>query len=192
MLSYKHQYQILAGIYYTFTNNSSTRSLSVSHSEEKIQKMKMFYNSKYETTTKQDFILICLHYIYTNNVTSLHDMMTGIYSLDKERLKESEVWKDRIINYSLHLSRDIEFIKNTHGGLKDFQTIIQLYRHKKINWYTMYYYGVYTDINLDAVAKSRRFGKLIRKTRTLILYIKFNEKSILNIQNKMKELKEVL
>lgn len=192
MLSYKNQYQVLAGIYYAFSNNSDTRVLNVSHSPQKIEKMRIFSNTKYESSTKQDFIITCLWYIYNNSVTSLHDMMTGIYSLDKEQLKESEAWKNRIINYSMHISRDIDLINSRHGGLTDYQTIIQMYRHKEINWYTMYYYGLYTGIDMENVRKSRRFGKLIKKTDVLILYITFNEKSLKNIERKIKQIKEVI
>jgi hypothetical protein len=188
MLSYNEQYQILAGIHYAFANESKERVLCTSHSPDKIQKMKMFMkHTKYESTSKQNFIIICLYTELKFSLSSLHDMMTKVSSYTDADIKEIYTFKNKIVNYRLHLSKDIEYINNNYGGKTSFDSIILAYRHDKINWFTMYYYGVYNKINLDKVKKSRRFGKLIRKIETLLLYITFSDKTVQKMMDTLDE-----
>ena len=188
MLSYNEQYQILAGVHYAFANESKERVLCTSHSQEKMNKMQMFLKyQKYNTTSKQNYVIICLYTELHYPIASLHDAMVKVSSYTPEDIKEIYSFKNKILNYRLHLSKDITFINENYGGKTSFDSIILAYRHNKINWFTLYYYGVYNNIDLDKVKKSRRFGKLIRKIETLLLYISFSDKTVQKMMDTLEE-----
>jgi len=194
MLTYNDQYQILAGVYYTFnlkknsSNNSSTPLLRVKHSTEKIERMKVFYSyNKYNTTTKHNFIIYCLYTALNNNLTSLHSMMEIMSSYTKDDIKIIIEFKNRIINYKLSIAKDISLILDRYNGKTPFENIIKMYRRKEINWFTMYYYGLYNDINFEGIRKSRRYKGLISKIEKLMLYISFRDSTLECIKDSFKK-----
>ena len=188
MLQYNEQYHLLSGIYFTFSNNLKEKSLHVGHSQQKIDKMKMFLSyKKYETTSKQNFIIINLYTMLLNNITSQHQLMETISNYTDQELKDIYSWKHKIQNFRLHLSKDITHINEKCGGRTDYQSIIQMFRRKEIMFYTCWYYGVYTGINMNEVLKSRRFGKIMKKIQCLLLYISFDEKILQNIKTAFKD-----
>ena len=190
MLGYKTQYHILASIYYRFSNlgnNKNSNSLSVSHSDKKIENMKRFYKpEKYHTSSKENFIIYCLYTVVFNNITSLHEMMEKLVSYTDEDIKKINEFKKSIINYRRNLVYDVQTITERYGKESTPDDIIKLYMENKIQWYTMYFFCKFSNV-LEKMKKTRRYGKIFKKLEVLLSYIKLNNDTINIIKECIKD-----
>jgi hypothetical protein len=175
----------MAGIYFAFSNKNTTkRSLSVRHTKEKIEKMRTHWDStKYESYTRENFIILCLYINFTKSPSSCTSAFT---KLAETSLDEAIKFKNAIINYKIELIKDIEFLQNLYGNSIDLRTITHHYRKNDIKWFTYYFY-VKVSNSTEKVKTSRIDKNLYSKITTLLLYVTFSERSYKIIDKILKD-----
>lgn len=179
MLQYSSQYQISCGILFAFTKNSDKRLLSVKHTEKKIEGFKpRFPYTKYEQFTKENFIVLNLYINFTKSPSSLDDVTK--YLIETDFNKEVVPFKNKILNYKEHLSKQVEYLLTEYGkpSIKD---MFDSYRTKKIEFYTLWFYLYFMGYDLykefDPIFnRTQKFE--LQKIKNLLLYMTFSEKSL--------------
>lgn len=186
MLQYNEQYQILSAIQLSFLKNQG-RLLHVSHSAKKIQDMKKFLSPRYESSTRQNFIIYALYTALRNNVTCLHDMFQIMSHYTEDDIKTMHTFKNDIVHHQMRIVKDIDIIYESIrsdeltkdvsiSNINKFSTAHDLYVQGKIEYFTLYFFGVHLDV-LDEVLSSRRYKKTILKIQNMFTYIEFKEET---------------
>jgi hypothetical protein len=186
MLSYNDQYNILAGIYFTFTNGKSNkRTLSVNHGKAKRDKMKgLFPYKNYELWTKENFIIASLYIMFTNKPSSFITACEMLTELDEKKAME---FKTEIIHYRKFLKEDIEKLILENGTSLNLEIMKSYYRKNTIKWYTFYFYIVVSNQDRNKIKKSKIDGFLLKNIEKLLLYITFSEKSMMEVKALMQD-----
>lgn len=177
MLSFNEQYNISQGIFLAFKNNAKKRQLSVNHSEHVREKYRYMFPSRFETFTKENFIIMCLYVCFKKAPSSFEKFLDNIRDIDfvNDVLK----FKDTLINYKLYLSRDIDYIKESFGeGNKDI--LFNEYSKNKINFYTLWFYLRYSNYDGDY---SNIQTIHINRIKVMLLYVTFSEQSLFHIKD---------
>jgi hypothetical protein len=171
-------YNITAGIFSCFSaKKSDKRVLTVNHSREKRDKMEMLFPvNKYNSSTKENFVLFNLYINFKEGPSSLMSSIEKLRDLD---IKKALAFKNEIINYRKFLKEDIDRI-NIEESVVDVNYMINEYRNNKIHWFTLYFYLESSNekgASMEELSKSRINGMLIRKIEHLLLYVSFSEDS---------------
>jgi hypothetical protein len=174
MLNYELQYNVSQGIFLCFKNNLSTPLLHVNHSYEIKEKYSKILNySKYLSYTQEEYILLCLYIMFTKNPSSINYFYEIINTIDT---KENTAFKDVIMQYPKYIKQDIDYILETIGQPTS-QQMYDLYVKNKIQFYTLWWFLVYKD-DLKFLEQSKLREIHYRKIRSLLLYVKFDEKHL--------------
>ena len=186
MLSYSQQYDLVAGIYFAFSNKKANkRTLSVSHGKEKRDNMKLvFPYNHYEGFTKENFIVSVLYIMFTKKPSSL---MSAVQDLKELDVKKAMQFKNEIIHYRKYLLDDIERLKIEEGTNIPFSIIKDKYRKNEIKWFTFYFFIIVKGVNVQELEKSRVDGFLYNNIKKLLLYVTFSEKSIMEVKQLMQD-----
>jgi len=190
MLSYNEQYNIMGGVYFAFNSKSTKakRTLSVSHGKQKRDKMKaVFPYKQYEEWTKENFVIASLYINFVKKPSSLISAFSELKDLDE---KEVMTFKNEIIHYRKFLKEDIEKIKMMEPS-PSYEFMADLYRKNEVKWYTFYFFVIVKNINIDKIMKSRIDGFLFKSIKSLLLYVTFSQKSMMEIQELMKDTIEI-
>lgn len=184
-LSYNDQYNIAAGCYFAFSNKKcNKRTLSVSHSKQKRDKMKnILHYSKYENWSKENFIVAVLYINFEKKPSSLISLLNELNDLDD---KDAMKFKNEIIYYKKFLNDDITNISIEEGNNISYEYMVNKYRKKQIKWYTFYFYLVVSN-NIERVQKSRIDSNLLLSIKKLLLYITFSQDSMMQIKKIMQD-----
>lgn len=185
MLGYQEQYNILAGIYFTFRNKKANkRQLSVSHGKAKRDKAKLIFPyNRYEEYTRENFIISALYIMFIKKPSSFIAAMQELKELDK---KDAMQFKNEIIYYRKFLMDDIERLRIEEGTGIALATIKSKYRKKEIKWFTFYFYVSVKGVE-EALQQSRVDNYLYYSIKKLLLYITFSEKSKTQIKMLMQD-----
>jgi hypothetical protein len=178
MLSYYDQYQIVNGIFFTFTENRTKRGLSVSHTQKKIDSLKKkFPYQKYEQFTKENFIVLNLYIQYHLSPSSVQDVLRHLLELDFQN--DVMPFKNDIVNYRAFLSAQIKHLRDSYGK-PTVEDVFDAYRKKKISFYTLWFYLIYSgyDLYKSFEGFSRIQVRELQKIKNLLLYVTFSEKSL--------------
>jgi len=185
MIGYNDQYNILAGVFFTFKNKKAKKTLKVSHGNKKRELIRTrFPYRKYELYSNKEYILTCLFILFEYNPSSFDKAIVLL-----KDIKRTEVlnFKNSIIYYKKYLKADIEYIMiNISNGIS-FYEITDLFREKKINWFTWYFYLLIKEISKDEILKSKINGVLYLKIEKLLMFISFSDENIELIKEVMKE-----
>jgi hypothetical protein len=184
MLGYQDQYSIVAGIYFAFNSKSKNkkRTLSVTHGKTKRDKMKsVFPYNLYEEWTRENFIIASLYIMFVNKPSSLISAFGCLKDLDE---KSVMVFKNEIIYYRKFLKEDIEKIKMMEPN-PSYKFMANLYRKNEIRWFTFYFFIVVKNVDIDKILKSRIDGFLYNNIKSLLLYVTFSQKSMMEVKELM-------
>jgi len=190
MLSYNDQYNIMAGIYFTFNSKSKNkkRTLSVQHGTAKRDKMRaVFPYNKYEEWSRENFIIAALYIMFTNKPSSLISAFTELKDLEEKKVMK---FKTEIIYYRKYLKEDIEKIKILEPT-PSYKFMTSAYRKNQIKWFTFYFYITVKNISIEEISNSRIDGFLVRNIKSLLLYVTFSQKSMMEIKELMKDTIEI-
>jgi len=182
LLSFDEQYNISQGIFLSFKNNSKKRQLSVNHSEKVRAKFKYLIPSRFETYTKENFILTCLYISFTKSPSSYNSFLDILREIDFN--KDITKFKDIIINYKFYLNKDINFIRESYGS-GNVNILFSEYSKNNIQFYTLWFYLKYSNIDINNLSNIQTI--YTNKIKVLLLYITFSEKSLINITNLFNE-----
>lgn len=178
MLGYEKQYDILFSMYLTYNTKSLTKLHSVFHGDDVRQEYLGYWPlEKYQSYTPNKFKITILYIIYNYTPSSVHDILNKLHTVE---YKDVEVFYNNIVNYTISLKKDIEYLSQKFGS-PTLHQVVQSYVGKNIEFYTFWWYLKYTD-NLETIKKSNIYGGLIYKIQFLLLYIKFKESSLQNIK----------
>lgn len=180
MLNYHEQYQIVNGIFYAFSKNSTKRILNVNHTQKKIDSMKSrFPHYKFEQFTKENFIVLNLYINFKLSPSSVEDVLKHL--LELEFNTDVLPFKNAIVRYREVLSAHIKYLRETYGK-PSTEEIFEAYRKKKIEFYTLWFYLIYTGHNLYHEIDVKMFGRAnsreLQKIKNILLYVTFSEKSL--------------
>ena len=89
-----------------------------------------------------------------------------------------------LIHYTKFVNEDIEYINSNETHITD-KVIIDLYKNKKIRWFTLFFYLNHkygSVLGSEELKKSRINKKILEKIERLKLYVNFNENKVNNIK----------
>lgn len=186
MLSYNQQYDISNGIFLTYDSQLEKRLLHSRHGEGVRSKMKnLFPYHKYETTTKENFVMTCVYIMFTKSPSSFRGMVSELREVEE---KEVQDFKYKILNYNDYIGKDIEYLKNNYGNCT-YQQAFRAFVDKKINFFTLWFYILFNpDINRDTIRKSRSLAHILRKIEFIMKFLTFKQESVERIGILFKEL----
>jgi len=185
-LFYSEQYSIASGIHTAFKAKGNKRILTINHGSEKREKMKsQFPYKKFESFTRENFIITVLYIQFSKSPSSFGKLYKELKTVEKKDVQE---FKNKIIYYKKYMKDDIDIIQLEKGNNVDLDYIVGLYREKKIEWFTFYFFILFFSADsLEKVKKSRIDGSLIKSIEKLLLYVTFSEKGMSYIKTLMKD-----
>jgi len=182
MLSFNQQYNISNGIFICYNQQLDYRLFHSKHSLKVREKYKKFFPyKKFETYTKENFVLTCLYIIFFQTPSSYRDMIRKLSDINFNEIKKFKV---QLQNYEINIQKDINYLRQYKDQLTPERILKEFYL-KHIKFYTAWFY---LKFNSTTFEKSRIFKHIIRKLKFIMLYLSFNEKSV----QKIKSLFEVL
>jgi len=186
MLHYNHQYDISNGIFLTFDSQLQTRLLHSRHGASVREKVKpSFPHTKYETMTKENFVMTCLYIMYDSAPSSYRGMITELHEVDQKLVND---FKYKILNYNDYMGRDIKFLKEEYGNAT-YQQVFRSLVDKKVEFFTVWFFIMFNpNINRDTIRKSRSLAHLLRKIESLMKFLTFRQESVERIGVLFKEL----
>jgi len=190
MLGYNEQYNIMAGVYFAFSTKSKNakRTLSVSHGKAKREKMKaVFPYNQYEEWSRENFILGALYINFVKKPSSLISAFQELKDLDEKAVM---TFKNEIIYYRKFLKEDIDKIMLNEPN-PSYEYMAEAYRKNEIHWYTYYFYVIVKNIDVNKILKSRIDGFLYKNIKSLLLYVTFSQKSMMEVKNLMNDVIEI-
>lgn len=186
MLQFNEQYNVLHGIYITFTNNSNHRILVSKHKAGVREKVKSIYPYKrYETWTKENLILLGLSIMLEKKPSSFQSMLQEL--IDDENDEKVKRFKDIIMNYKSYITQDVNMIIETYGEKPSFDDMFKLYTDKKIKFYTLWWYLKFTDADIDSICSMRVKGNIIKRIKQMSLFLTFKESNLVKIKEMLND-----
>lgn len=180
MLAFNDLYNISQGIFLAFKNNSKQRQLSVGHSDKVRQRFRYLFPSRFETYTKENFVLTCLYICFKKAPSSFDRFLEILKDIDFN--KDVMAFKDSVKNYKHYIVTDVNYIRENYGsGSKEI--LFSEYNNNKIHFYTLWFYLKYNNINTFGYIEQIQINKL----KILFLYLTFSEQSLSYIQELFKE-----
>ena len=197
MLQYNEMYDIAMGVNLAFKGKSKKALVRVNHKDTTRDKTKtMFPINKYSTFTRENFILLNLYINFSKNINSKHDVIKALVDLDIRPIKIDNIKKElgstnikdvykfkrNFISHKVFFINDMKRIRNEETNI-DIKYMLNEYRNKRIEWYTLYLFIRAKDIDINSI-ESRIDYLLLTKIKKLAMYLIVSEKSI----SKMKQL----
>lgn len=179
MLSYNQQYDIANGIFITYDSQLDYRLMHSKHKRSTRERMKIsFPYHKWETRTKETFVLACIYVIFTKTPSSFRAFVEELREVD---LKEVGKFKHIILNYQDFMAKDVRYLKEEFGSSIDPQKVLTAYINGKIQFYTAWWY---IKLNHEDFKPGRTFSHILRKLKFVMLFLTFKQESV----DRMKEL----
>ena len=177
MLAFNEQYNVLHGIYITFSQNSKRRLLVSKHKWDTREKYQVMYPYKrYETWTKENMVLLGLMIMLDKRPSSFNGMISHLIEDDiDDKVKR---FKDIIMNYKSYIVEDVNLIVERYGEKVSVDTMFKLYTDKSIKFYTLWWYLVYSGADIDTLCKHRIKGSTIRAIKQMNLFLTFKESNL--------------
>jgi hypothetical protein len=147
------------------------------HGNKVREKAKMnFPYHKFEQTTKENFVVICLYIMYKLTPTSYSQMISELREVDE---KEAMKFKRDILNYRDYIIKDVNFISENYGSNITAEQLLKELSKDNIQFYTMYFYLLFhPEIDISKLKKSRVYGHVLRKLNFLMKFFTFEDSSI--------------
>lgn len=137
MIKYEDMYSICNGIYVSHQKKSQKPVLYVSHSKEKMEKMRHFFPlSKYRDWDRLDFILFCDFVMYSTRASSIYSLLDNLRN-SEEHFKKFRVFLEILKTYKSFLKDDCLYLKEKYNN-PDLDECISEFLDKKIKFTTMY------------------------------------------------------
>ena len=169
MIQYRTQYNIAYGTFLTFLNDYEKPLLRVNHKKEKMEKIKkIFPYKKYQSFTKENFILMCVFVVYTYTPTSFEKMVEYLYNIDIDDFKK---FKMILLDQMFYAKNDLETILNKN------QLPLNLYIKNEITFIGMYVY-ILVKNKIDEYKKSRIKVNIIKRLTFIFKYVKIKDEII--------------
>jgi phosphoenolpyruvate synthase/pyruvate phosphate dikinase len=185
MLHYNNQYDIANGIFLTFDKNLANRKMTSNHSIQVREKTKSsFPYMKYSDWTKERFAISIIYLMYKKKPPSFKNLIQMLYDLDEKEVKK---FKAEIINYEVLVSRDVEFLVQKYGSKPSEEDMFFEYSLGNIKFYTLWFYLKKINADIDNIMNSRIKGVIIRRIKTLLLFVSFSEEKLKKIDILLKE-----
>jgi hypothetical protein len=189
MINYTNQYDITNGIFLCFDKELKVRKLTANHSQQVRDKQKSsFPYQKFETWTKENFVIMVLYVMFNKKPPSFKSLLQMMREVDK---KDITNFRAEIVNYSQIMSRDIEGLFSKFGGKISVEEAFNEYQQGRIKFYTLWFYLQKSGANLEEIETSRIKGALLRRIKSLMLYVTFKQESVDKINKLLKERLEV-
>jgi hypothetical protein len=186
MLGFNDQYNVLHGIYITFSGNGKKRLLVSKHKADTRDKVKGIYPyRKYETWTKENLVLLGLHIMLNEKPSSFQGMLQLL--IDEDTDKKVKYFKDIIMNYKSYIIEDVEKIIIKFGEKPTFENMFKLYIDKEIKFYTLWWFLVYSGEDIDSICKLRIKGTIIKRIKQMNLFLTFKESNLVIIKKTLQE-----
>jgi len=188
MLNYHQQYDISNGIFITYDQQLDYRLLHSRHGQNVREKMKnIFPYKKYESINKETFILTCIYIMFTKSPSSYRSMVGELREID---LKEITKFKSTILNYNDYIQKDIKYIISEYGGNVTYQNLVRDFLDKKIQFYTLWFFILFSpDIDINILKESRVFRHIYKKLTFIMLFLTFKKESIDNLNRIFNQIK---
>jgi hypothetical protein len=181
MVQFFEQYNIMHGIFLTFTQDSKKRILQSSHKPETREKVKQIYPyQRYETWTKENLVLAGLMIMLEKKPSSFIGMLEELR--DDELIKKVKFFKDIIINYKVYIIEDVNLINSLYGERPSFDDMFDLYTKNSIRFYTLWWFLIFTKTDIDEILKMRVKGSIIKRIKQMNLFLTFKEDNLKKIQ----------
>jgi len=181
MLTYEKQYDVANGIFITYDSQLDYRLLHSKHKKGTRDKMKtMFPYQKWESRTKETFVLSCLYIMFHKTPSSFRSFVNELREVD---LKEVSKFKHKILNYMDYISRDVKNLKEKYGGSISHQEILKEYVDGNIEFFTAYWF---VKLSNKDWKPGRTFAHIMRKLNFIMLFLTFKDEAV----NKIRELFE--
>ena len=170
MLNYHTQYGLANGIFITFDSQLSYRLLHSKHGQAVREKMlNQFPSSRYETATRENFILTCVYLIFTKSVSSYRGLVEELRNVED---RDVAVFKNTIMNYQQLIRKDIELLRQKYGTGITFAQVLKEFSEKNINFYTVHFFILFNpDVKKDDLRQSRVYGHVIRKLEFIMKFL---------------------
>lgn len=183
MLSYNQQYNIINGVFLTFSKNANLPINSVNHSDTTRQKyINVLPHKKYSNYTKDKLVLVMVYIMFNKTPSSINVVYTELHNINFDDIK---VFHNHLVNYKLFIDKDIELLKVQYGKPSSKQ-VIHEYINNNIKFYTVWWYLKYTN-NLESSMRNPINKVLLQNIQQLLLYIKFSESVVSNISILLKD-----
>lgn len=177
MLPYYKQYDISNGIFITYDNQLDYRLLHSKHKQETRENMKMFFPyQKYESVTKETFVLSCIYIIFTKTPSSFRGFVSELREIE---IKDVKLFKHKILNYQDYMIKDVKHLKNNFGSSIDPQKVLTEFLNNKIEFYTAYWY---LKVCKEEWVPGRTFSHIMRKLKFVMLFLTFKDESVKTIK----------
>lgn len=182
MLNYRQQYDLANGIFITYDSQLQKRLLHSNHGETPREKLKTFFPwNKYETVTKENFIMTCIYIMFVKSPSSFRSMVTELREVND---KEVQDMKYKIMNYQDYIGKDIMFLKTTFGANVNYQQVFRSFLDGQIQFYTVWFFILFNpDINLETIRASRTLSHVLRKLEFVMLFLTFKDESVSRIKS---------
>ena len=173
MLSFNQQYDIANGIFITYDSQLDYRLLHSKHKQKTRESTKMFFPyQKWETRTKETFVLACIYVMYKKTPSSFRSFLGELREVD---LKEVAKFKHIILNHQDFMAKDVAYLKETFGGGVEPQQVLKAYLDDKIQFYTAWWF---IKLKHEDWKPGRTFGHVLRKLKFVMLFLTFKEESV--------------
>lgn len=171
-------YNIVNGVFLTFSKKLSKKLLCVGHSREVIDKKLSFYPSL-TNMNRPDFILLTVFLMYRFNPSSVYGLCQKFSDYNKDEFK---VFYLNIRNYLSILNKDITFL-NEKYLFPTPQEVFKEYTSKNISFVTLHFFGKLVKSDESLVAKIT-----YEKIDSVFKFLNFTDESKLQIEQKIKQL----
>lgn len=179
MLKFEDIYHIINGIYVSHQKKSQKPVLYVSHTIEKMNKMKHLYPvSKYKDWDRLEFILYCDYVMYTTRASSVFTLLENLSNntLYKGFLVFLEVLK----TYKSFLKQDCLYLKEMYNN-PTLDECISEFVSKKIKFTTMYvlWNKKFNNVKSNSIVNNIHLDKLFN----LFKFIKMEDLDNIKTEN---------
>ena len=183
MLSYNQQYDIANGIFITYDSQLDYRLMHSKHKSGTRENVRMLFPyQKWETRTKEVFVLACLYVVFTKTPSSFRSFVSELREVS---MKEISKFKHIILNNQDFLAKDASFLQKTYGSSVDPQKVLKEYVDGKIQFYTAWWF---IKLNHEDFVPGRTFSHILRKLKFIMLFLTFKEDSIQRIRELFKQI----
>jgi hypothetical protein len=94
-----------------------------------------------------------------------------LYDLDEKEVKK---FKSDIINYVVHLGRDVEFLVQKYNSKPSIEDIFFEYTGGNIKFYTLWFYLKKINADFNELNESRIKGVILQRIQNLLLFVSFS------------------
>lgn len=183
MLPFNEQYNVLHGVFITFSSDLDHRLLLSKHKGPVRDRAKSMYSySRFETWTRENLVLAAIMIMLENKPASFYGMFDYMGEDLDERVK---IFREHVLNYRTYIRDDVELIKTTFGEKPPIEEVFKLYTDKKIKFYTLWWFSQYSGCDMSKVYSSRIMGSVFKRLKQTNLFLTYKSENLKMIQDIM-------